>query len=272
MNGQVQQRVLTNGNAEKHLNNNVTKPSVRGQWGRAWNVDYKTLLGAMFVLFVCPLMPLLMHTACGSYECSISSMVLDVWTHTPPFVLPSVSMYAVKAYFVWMGLQLLLSVLPDIFHHLVPRYTGGMQSGAVTPSGRINHYNINGLQAWLICHVIWFLNVHWLKLFKPSIVFDHVTEFMIIANIAGYSLATFVYIKGRCFPTHENDCKSSGNILYDYLMGVEFNPRIGDWFDFKLFFNGRPGIVAWTIINLSFRRPPTRDPRSRDRLHGSPQH
>lgn len=36
------------------------------------------------------------------------------------------------------------------------------------------------------------------------------------------------------------------------MMGIEFNPRIGQWFDFKLFFNGRPGIVAWTLINLSY--------------------
>lgn len=36
------------------------------------------------------------------------------------------------------------------------------------------------------------------------------------------------------------------------MMGIEFNPRIGEWFDFKLFFNGRPGIVAWTLINLSY--------------------
>lgn len=36
------------------------------------------------------------------------------------------------------------------------------------------------------------------------------------------------------------------------MMGIEFNPRVGKWFDFKLFFNGRPGIVAWTLINLSF--------------------
>lgn len=34
-------------------------------------------------------------------------------------------------------------------------------------------------------------------------------------------------------------------------MGIEFNPRIGP-IDFKLFFNGRPGIIAWTIINMSF--------------------
>lgn len=46
--------------------------------------------------------------------------------------------------------------------------------------------------------------------------------------------------------------KFTGNFFYNYMMGIEFNPRIGKWFDFKLFFNGRPGIVAWTLINLSF--------------------
>lgn len=34
-------------------------------------------------------------------------------------------------------------------------------------------------------------------------------------------------------------------------MGVEFNPRILG-IDLKLFFNGRPGIVGWTLLNLSF--------------------
>jgi 7-dehydrocholesterol reductase len=39
--------------------------------------------------------------------------------------------------------------------------------------------------------------------------------------------------------------------MYDLFMGIEQNPRFGDWFDFKLFFNGRPGIVAWSVINFS---------------------
>lgn len=34
--------------------------------------------------------------------------------------------------------------------------------------------------------------------------------------------------------------------------GIEFNPRLGKFFDFKLFHNGRPGIIAWTLINFSF--------------------
>jgi 7-dehydrocholesterol reductase len=36
--------------------------------------------------------------------------------------------------------------------------------------------------------------------------------------------------------------------LYDMYMGVELNPRFGKYFDFKLFHNGRPGIVAWTLM------------------------
>jgi 7-dehydrocholesterol reductase len=90
-----------------------------------------------------------------------------------------------------------------------------------------------------------------LKLFSPTIIFDHFGGLLIFANIYGYSLATFTFIKAYLFPTHADDRKFSGNLMYDFFMGIEFNPRIGN-LDFKLFHNGRPGIVAWSLINLSF--------------------
>lgn len=31
-------------------------------------------------------------------------------------------------------------------------------------------------------------------------------------------------------------------------MGIEFNPRFGKTWDWKLFHNGRPGIIAWTLM------------------------
>jgi 7-dehydrocholesterol reductase len=43
-----------------------------------------------------------------------------------------------------------------------------------------------------------------------------------------------------------------GSILYDFYMGIELNPRIGKYFDLKLYTNGRPGIVAWLLVDLSF--------------------
>jgi 7-dehydrocholesterol reductase len=35
-------------------------------------------------------------------------------------------------------------------------------------------------------------------------------------------------------------------------MGVELNPRLGQNWDFKLFYNGRSSILGWSLIDLSF--------------------
>lgn len=43
-----------------------------------------------------------------------------------------------------------------------------------------------------------------------------------------------------------------GSILYDIYMGIELNPRFGKLFDIKLFTNGRPGIVAWTLMYVPY--------------------
>lgn len=43
-----------------------------------------------------------------------------------------------------------------------------------------------------------------------------------------------------------------GSKAYDLYMGIELNPGFGRSWDWKLFHNGRPGIIAWTLIDLSF--------------------
>jgi len=43
----------------------------------------------------------------------------------------------------------------------------------------------------------------------------------------------------------------SGNLVYDFFMGHELNPRIGS-FDFKFFCEMRPGLIGWVMINLVF--------------------
>jgi len=73
-------------------------------------------------------------------------------------------------------------------------------------------------------------------------IYDELDSMFWAANIYGYSLSVFVYVKALYFPTHKEDCKygENRNFLWDFFMGVEMNPRIGS-FDFKLFHNGRPG-------------------------------
>lgn len=48
--------------------------------------------------------------------------------------------------------QVVMSQLPDVLHIIMPVYVGGEQDGAVTPAGRVNKYNVNGLQV-LICNL-----------------------------------------------------------------------------------------------------------------------
>jgi len=43
---------------------------------------------------------------------------------------------------------------------------------------------------------------------------------------------------------------NSGNFIYDFFIGRELNPRIGS-FDIKSFNELRPGMILWTLINIS---------------------
>lgn len=44
----------------------------------------------------------------------------------------------------------------------------------------------------------------------------------------------------------------SGNIFYDFVMGVDLHPRIGRLFDLKMFHNARVGMMVWHLVNLSY--------------------
>ena len=38
-------------------------------------------------------------------------------------------------------------------------------------------------------------------------------------------------------------------------MGIECNPRFGSDWDWKLFHNGRPGIIGWTLMCVADSSP-----------------
>ncbi|GME88406.1 unnamed protein product [Ambrosiozyma monospora] len=91
-------------------------------------------------------------------------------------------------------------------------------------------------------------------------VYDHFFELMIITWEFSILLSNFVYLssfvplrgvngkgtKERILATGGN----SGNIIFDWFIGRELNPRIGNW-DIKLFCELRPGMLLWFVFNLS---------------------
>ncbi|KAM5363359.1 hypothetical protein ACJA88_013554 [Fusarium oxysporum] len=144
------------------------------------------------------------------------------------------------AYVGWVLFQALLyTVLP------------GMSTGQLTAGGELLHYNTNGLSAWAITVSIFTLL--WLTgAVDPSIIARYWGSLIIVFNSYGYILSVIAYVKAYHAPSHSRDRTFSGSALYDFLMGIEFNPRFGQGWDWKLFHNGRPGIIGWSLINISY--------------------
>ncbi|TDZ29488.1 7-dehydrocholesterol reductase [Colletotrichum trifolii] len=59
------------------------------------------------------------------------------------------------------------------------------------------------------------------------------------------------FVKAHVTPTHPGDRKFTDSTAYDFYMGIELNPRLGEHFDLKLFTNGRAGMMTWTLIDVS---------------------
>ncbi|KAB8073313.1 ergosterol biosynthesis ERG4/ERG24 [Aspergillus leporis] len=119
----------------------------------------------------------------------------------------------------WLAFQAVL-------YHYLP---GPTNTGQRTPAGHLLTYRMNDPA---------FISRNWEGLFAAM-------------NLAGFLLSLLAYLKAYLMPTHPEDRKFSGCALYDFYMGIELNPRIGDNFDLKLYTNGRPGLIAWTLVDLS---------------------
>lgn len=232
---------------------NVQQPS----WGRAWEVQGLTLLGTFLLLATTPFAVFYFYIACSEFGGSLLLPAQKLYTGELTLaslwnLLPALTAEAWMVYGAWFLLQLFCALaLPDLLHKVLKGYRGGLCKGAVTPAGNQLTYNINGLQAWVIAHALFLSGAFLFGWFSPTIIIDNFGPMLWVVNIVGNSVALFVYVKAYLFPSYPEDRKFSGNFLYDFYMGIELNPRIKN-FDFKLFFNGRPGIVAWTLINLSF--------------------
>ncbi|TKA30996.1 Delta(14)-sterol reductase [Salinomyces thailandicus] len=87
---------------------------------------------------------------------------------------------------------------------------------------------------------------------------------LLTANIlTSFFLATFVYVRSFAVKAGNRDLRElaagghSGNMLYDWFIGRELNPRITIPFlntevDIKAFMELRPGLLGWIILDLAF--------------------
>ncbi|RKO92268.1 ergosterol biosynthesis ERG4/ERG24, partial [Blyttiomyces helicus] len=215
------------------------------------DVGALTILSSAVIMLFCPLLVIYLWMACDSFQCSLVAPVELVLKADTPLdglrglVLdhfPKPTVEGFQLYFAWVAFQAVLyAFLP-----------GKIGYGQTTPAGHTLPYVVNGLLAWVVTHALFIGGSLYFNLFPASLVHDNWGGLLVAANVYGYLLTTFCFIKAYIAPSHAADRKFSGSWIYDLFMGIEFNPRIGKMFDFKLFYNGRPGIVWWTLINFSF--------------------
>jgi len=127
--------------------------------------------------------------------------------------------------------------------------------GAHTTTGSQHLYKCNAAQAGVASIVLYLGGSLGLGLFSPSVISDHWGPVLSALFLFGLGSCVFMYFKGLIAPTDPKEVRITGNVLYDFFWGVELNPRInlfGMEFDFKLFYIGRIGMLAWVLVNLSF--------------------
>ncbi|KAJ3181888.1 hypothetical protein HDU85_003403 [Gaertneriomyces sp. JEL0708] len=220
-------------------------------WGRARDVSALNILNSFCIMAFCPLMVIYFWMACDSFQCSLAAPIQqvlaasDLKTGITDLVInhfPRPTPDGFKICFAWIAFQ-------AVMYAIVP---GKIGYGQMTPAGHTLPYIVNGLAVWFLTHTLFIAGAFYFGWFKGSVIHDNWGALLVAANIYGYALTLFCFLKAYIAPSHKEDRKFSGSFIYDLYMGIEFNPRFGKYWDFKLFHNGRPGIVAWTLINFSF--------------------
>jgi len=225
------------------------------RWGRKGDSDWWTALQALGMMVFAPVLVWWFVYSCTDHDCSLirsSQALITMYKYDGLSSLVSlldfthiVTREAVILWASWLLLQFLL-------YSYVP---GPRDHGQPTPAGYTLLYVTNGWRCWWLTHILSIALLAFTGIELAPVMARRWTQLFWIANISGFALTILAYIKASVAPTHPNDNKWSGSFLYDLFMGVEHNPRLTSHpysFDFKLFFNGRPGIIAWTLINFCF--------------------
>jgi 7-dehydrocholesterol reductase len=214
-------------------------------WGRRHRASWKSALFALAIVTLSPVWIVTNWIALERYGGSLQAVARSLLKHgISNFYYanaPAFSSQALLAYLAWVSFQAFL----------YNRLPGPISQGQMTPAGNLLIYSTNGLLAWIVTHIL-FVIASIARIIDPAIIARNWEPLLVAVNIYGLLLPAFAMVKAYNAPTHKHDRKFSGSLIYDYFMGIELNPRFGEWFDYKLFYNGRPGILAWTLIDLSW--------------------
>ncbi|XP_047373176.1 delta(14)-sterol reductase TM7SF2 isoform X3 [Sciurus carolinensis] len=161
----------------------------------------------------------------------------------PPPYLPGLevlwSPQALLLLLTWLGLQAALYLLP------ARKVAEGQE---LKDKSRLR-YPINGFQALVVTALLVGLGL------SAGLPLGALPEMLLplafAATITTFIFSLLLYMKAQVAPASAlAPGGNSGNLIYDFFLGRELNPRICS-FDFKYFCELRPGLIGWVFINLA---------------------
>eukprot|EP01135_Chromosphaera_perkinsii_P002194 Nk52_evm2s219 gene=Nk52_evmTU2s219 len=137
-------------------------------------------------------------------------------------------------------------VLQALFYMLLP---GAVVKGVPLEDGTRLDYYMNGLLAFVLSIGL-FLGGGYMNVFKLSYLYDQYVYLLTASILFSFALSFYLYISARISGKGLAALGNTGNPFYDFYMGHQLNPRIGN-FDLKLFCEIRPGLILWVLVNIS---------------------
>lgn len=166
----------------------------------------------------------------------------------PHFTLPG---FAVdQKFFSWeaMGVVVGWFAFQIALHVLLP---GQRHQGVLLPNGTTLSYKLNGLNNFILSLTLaLYFGFSSNSYFKLSWAYENYVPLLTSAIIFSALLSIYLYlssfVKGRLLAGGG----SSGVFIYDFYMGRELNPRIGN-LDLKEFCELYPGLIGWVVLDVA---------------------
>lgn len=123
-------------------------------------------------------------------------------------------------------------------------------------------YRINGhLTLWITLLLLYIgypvyhsdISLWQLHPYPIEYIYEYLEELAFCTIVLSFLLNTYLYVNSfRWKDVIVAKGGNTGNVIYDYFIGRELNPRFGTTtFDWKEFCELRPGMIGWILINIS---------------------
>lgn len=212
---------------------------------RTKNLEFGGVPGALFISLTVPITMYYFAFGCSEeLGCALSlpvSRPQELWNFARTQFVESFSdKLAFQLYFGWYAYCVLAwFVLPGSWTEGLPLRTGAKLS-----------YKINALATGVVALVIAGLYIAVQGPAKFAVLYEHWPGLLSAALVNSIAQAVYVYVASFWGPKLLALGGNSGNVVFDWFIGRELNPRVGS-FDIKTFNELRPGLVLWVLMDLS---------------------